>query len=228
MTTPTPAARRVSVNTPGDGVLVEAAVDTFAGALAAQDAKVQRIELCGPLLDGGTTPSAGVIARCCEKLLVSVNVLVRPRAGDFVYTDDEIEIMKKDMVVAKELGVDGFAVGALTKDGDVDAAHMAELIAVATPLRVVFHRAFDQVVDQDEALELLVSLQVNGILTSGGARTAAEGVARIKALVDRADRRIRVIAAGSITRANARQIVAATGVTAIHGRAFEGLAEAVA
>jgi copper homeostasis protein len=217
----------MSVNTPGEGVLVEAAVDTFAGAVGAQESKVQRIELCGPLHDGGTTPSAGVIARCCEKLLVSVNVLVRPRAGDFVYSDDEIEIMKKDIAVAKELGVDGFAFGALTRDGDVDVAHMAELIAIATPLRVVFHRAFDQVRDQDEALELLVSLQVNGILTSGAAKTAADGTARIKSLVDRADRRIRVIAAGSITKANARQIVSATGVTAVHGRAYDGLVAAV-
>ena len=218
----------MSMNTPSPSVLVEAAVDTFDAAVRAQAAAAHRIELCGPLHEGGTTPSAGLIARCSEKLLASVNVLVRPRAGDFVYSADDIEIMKKDIAVARELGVDGFAFGALTADGDVDVGQMAELIEVATPLRVVFHRAFDAVRDQDEALELLVSLQVNGILTSGGALTAEAGIERIRHLVDRADRRIRVIAAGSITKENARRIVSATGVTAVHGRAFEGITAALA
>jgi len=208
--------------------MVEAAVDAFDGALRAQAAPVQRIELCGPLHEGGTTPSAGLIARCSEKLLTSVNVLIRPRAGDFVYSDDEIEIMKKDIAIAKELGVDGFALGALTADGEVDVTRMAELIAVATPLRVVFHRGFDAVRDQDEALELLVALQVNAVLTAGGARTATEGADRIRHLVERADGRIRVIAAGGITRANVRALVDRTGVTAVHGRAFEGMAAALA
>jgi copper homeostasis protein len=219
--------RRMSINTPSPTVLVEAAVDSFEGALRAQLAPAQRIELCGPLTDGGTTPSAGLIARCSEKLLASVNVLIRPRTGDFVYSDDEIEIMKKDIAVAKELGVDGFAFGALTADGDVDAGQMAELIAVATPLRVVFHRAFDSVRDQDDAIELLVSLQVNGVLTSGGAETATAGTERIRQLVERADRRIRVIAAGNVNGANVRKLVQDTGVTAVHGRAFEEIAKAL-
>lgn len=220
--------RRLSINTPSPTVLVEAAVDSLDGAIRAQQAPVQRIELCGPLHDGGTTPSAGLVALCSEKLLASVNVLIRPRVGDFVYSDDDIEIMKRDIAVAKELGVDGFALGALTADGDVDAAKLAELIAVATPLRVVFHRAFDAARDQDEALELLVSLQVNGVLTSGAAPTAADGTARIRHLVDRADGRIRVIAAGSINAGNVRRLVRETGVTAVHARAFEGLTAALA
>jgi len=220
--------RRLSINTPSPAVLVEAAVDSFDAAMRAQEAPVQRIELCGPLLDGGTTPSAGLIARCSERLLASVNVLIRPRAGDFVYSEDEIEIMKRDIAVARELGVDGLAFGVLTAEGDVDAARMAELIEVATPLRVVFHRAFDAVRDQDDAMELLVSLQVNGLLTSGAAATAAEGVHRIGHLVHRADNRIRVIAAGSITAKNVRAIVKETQVTAVHGRAFEGMAAALA
>lgn len=218
----------MSMNTPSPAVLVEAAVDSFHDAMRAQEASVQRIELCGPLHEGGTTPSAGLVARCSESLLASMNVLVRPRAGDFVYTTDEVEIMKKDIAVAKELGVDGFAFGVLTPEGDVDAATMAELIAVATPLRVVFHRAFDAVRDQDEALELLVSLQVNGVLTSGGAKTAEAGIARLAHLVERAETRIRIIAAGSITGDNARRIVHETGVSAVHGRAFEGVAAALA
>ncbi len=227
VTAPDPAARRMSVDTPAPGVIVEAAVDSYHDALRAQEAGVQRIELCGPLHDGGTTPSAGLIARCLDDLLPSVNVLIRPRAGTFVYTEEELDIMKRDIAVAKELGVDGFAIGALTPEGDVDAAHMAELIAVATPLRVVFHRAFDRVRDQDEALELLVSLQVNGILTSGGAPTAEAGIERLRHLVERADHRIRVIAAGSITGDNARRIVRDTGVSAVHGRAYRDIVAAL-
>jgi copper homeostasis protein len=205
-------------------VLVEAAVDTFAGALEAQAAGVHRIELCGPLHAGGTTPSAGLIARCSEKLLVSVHVLIRPRAGDFVYSDDEIQIMSKDIAVAKEFGVDGVVIGALTADGEVDAGRMSELITMASPMRVGFHRAFDTVRDQDEALELLVSLQVDHILTSGGAPTAMAGAERLRQLVERAGDRIGIIAGGSITRENVRALVDATGVRVVHGRAFEGLA----
>ncbi|MBI2408343.1 MAG: copper homeostasis protein CutC [Gemmatimonadetes bacterium] len=208
-------------------VRVEAAVDSFAGAMSAQQAGVHRIELCGPLVEGGTTPSAGLIARCLERLLVSVHVLVRPRVGDFVYTDDEFEIMKRDIAVAKELGADGVVIGILTPDGEVDADRLAELHAVASPLRVGFHRAFDQVKDQDEALELLVSLQFDCILTSGGAATAAKGATRIKHLVERADDRINVIAGGSITAANVGTLVKKTGVKMVHGRAFMGMAEAV-
>jgi copper homeostasis protein len=208
-------------------VRVEAAVDSFAAALSAQQAGVHRIELCGPLVEGGTTPSAGLIARCLERLLVSVHVLVRPRVGDFVYTDDEFEIMKRDIAVAKELGADGVVIGILTPDGEVDADRLAELHAVASPLRVGFHRAFDQVKDQDEALELLVSLQFDCILTSGGAATAAKGAARIKHLVERAGDRIGIIAGGSITAQNVGALVKKTGVRMVHARAFMGMAEAV-
>ncbi len=208
-------------------VRVEAAVDSFAGALAAQVAGVHRIELCGPLHDGGTTPSAGLIARCLERLLVSVHVLVRPRVGDFVYTDDEFEIMKRDIAVAKELGADGVVIGILTPDGEVDADRLAELHAVASPLSVGFHRAFDAVKDQDEALELLVSLQFDTILTSGAAETAAAGTPRIRHLVERAGDRIGIIAGGSITAGNVGALIQGTSVQIVHGRSFSGMAEAV-
>ena len=208
-------------------VRVEAAVDSFAAALSAQQAGVHRIELCGPLHDGGTTPSAGLIARCLERLLVSVHVLVRPRVGDFVYTDDEFEIMKRDIAVAKELGVDGVVIGILTPDGEVDADRLAELHAIAAPMQVGFHRAFDSAKDQDEALELLVSLQFDTILTSGAAPNAAKGAERIKHLVERAGDRIGIIAGGTITADTVGALVKKTGVQIVHGRAFSGMAEAV-
>jgi copper homeostasis protein len=209
-------------------VLVEAAVDTFADAVAAQAEGCQRIELCGPLHQGGTTPSAGLIARCSEKLLLSVQVLVRPRVGDFVYSEDEIAIMCSDIAVAKELGADGVVVGALTPDGHVDVAAMAALISVASPMRVGFHRAFDKVVDQDEALELLVSLQCDHILTSGGAKTAAEGAARLASLVERAHDRIAIVAGGSITPENVGALLQTARVPIVHGRTYRGMVEAVA
>jgi copper homeostasis protein len=209
-------------------VLVEAAVDTFADALAAQEEGVHRIELCGPLHEGGTTPSAGLIARCSEKLLLSVHVLVRPRTGNFVYSDDELEIMARDVAVAKELGVDGVVLGALTEEGEVDADRLAAVIAQASPLQVGFHRAFDRVRDQEGALELLVSLQVDHVLTSGAARTALEGAERIRRLVERAGDRMEVIAGGSVTPGNVKEIIAKTGAPAVHGRTFRGLPKAVA
>jgi copper homeostasis protein len=208
-------------------VLVEAAVDTFEDALAAEREGVHRIELCGPLHEGGTTPSAGLIARCSDRLLVSVFVLVRPRTGNFVYRLDDIEIMKKDIAVAKELGADGVVIGALTPQGDVDADKLAELIALASPLRVGFHRAFDQLREPEESLELLVSMQMDHVLTSGAAATALEGADRIKRLVQRAGDRIGITAGGGITAENAREVVERTGVKTVHGRAFRGLAKAV-
>ncbi len=208
-------------------VLVEAAVDSFSGALSAQAEGAHRIELCGPLHDGGTTPSAGLIARCSDELLLSVHVLIRPRAGDFVYSEDEMLVMAKDIAVAKEFGVDGVVFGVLTPEREIDAGRMAELIASASPMRVGFHRAFDQVRDQDEALELLVSLQVDHILTSGGADTAMAGAKQLKQLVERAGDRIGIIAGGSVTKANAAELVAKTGVRTVHGRAFQGLAAAL-
>jgi copper homeostasis protein len=209
-------------------VLVEAAVDSFGDALAAQQEGVQRIELCGPLHDGGTTPSAGLIQRCSERLLVSIYVLVRPRAGDFVFDDDEIEIMAKDIALAKELGADGVVIGALTPGGDVDADRLSKLIAVANPMRVGFHRAFDHLRDPEESLELLVSLQMDHILTSGGAPTALAGADRIRRLVERAGDRIGITAGGSVTAANVRDVVATTGVATVHARAFRGLPQALA
>ena len=202
-------------------VLIEAAVDTFHAAERAQAEGAKRIELCGPLHNGGTTPSAGLIARCCERLLVSVHVLIRPRVGDFVYTDDELAIMQKDVAVARELGADGVVTGALTRDGEVDVSHLAELIAVASPMRVGFHRAFDQIKDPEEAVEILVSMQVDHVLTSGGAKTAMESVDNLARLAERTRDRISIIAGGGVRADHVRELVERTGVTEVHARGTE-------
>ena len=202
-------------------VLIEAAVDTFQAAERAQAEGAKRIELCGPLHNGGTTPSAGLIARCCEKLLVSVHVLIRPRVGDFVYTDDDLAIMQKDVAVARELGADGVVIGALTRDGEVDVSHLAEMIAVASPMRVGFHRAFDQIKDPDEAVEILVSMQVDHVLTSGGAKTALASVEKLAGLAERAGDRMAIIAGGGVRADHVRELVERTKVTEVHARGTE-------
>lgn len=199
-------------------VVVEACVDAIDAAIEAERGGASRIELCGELLQGGVTPSAGLVAAVWDRIDIPLFVLVRPRPGDFLYDDDELDVMRRDIEQLKTLAVDGIATGALTADGDVDAERMRELVALARPMAVTFHRAFDFVRDQDAALETLLELGVDRVLTSGGAPTAEEGAPRIAALAQRAGDRMIVMAGGSITAANVGQVVAATGVGEVHVR----------
>jgi copper homeostasis protein len=203
--------------------VIEAAVDTFEGAVEAETEGVDRIELCGPLHDGGTTPAAGLVDRCMVRLRTPIHVLIRPRAGDFVYTRFEIAAMQAHIESVRRAGAAGVVTGALTAAGAIDVAAMTDLVAAARPMRVGFHRAFDQVRDQFDSLETLISLGIDLVLTSGAAPTALEGADRLRALVQRAGDRIGIIAGGSITAANVREIIARTGVRQVHGRAFRGL-----
>lgn len=206
---------------------VEAAVDTFGDAIAAQAEGCSRIELCGPLHDGGTTPSAGLIERCCARLTLSIHVLVRPRHGDFVYNGDEIAIMMKDIAISKELGAEGIVTGALSLTGSIDSTAMEKLISAARPMRVGFHRAFDSLTDQRDGLEQLISLGVDHVLTSGGQRTAADGASNLASLVKQAGDRITILAGGSIAPDNVIDLVERTGVRIVHGRAFRGMLHGV-
>jgi copper homeostasis protein len=203
---------------PTRGVVVEACVDAIDAALEAERGGAARIELCGELLQGGVTPSAGLIAAVWERIDIPLFVLVRPRTGDFLYTDDEVDVMRRDIEEAKSLGVEGVALGALTADGDVDVARLASLVELARPMSVTFHRAFDFARRQDVARDALLALGVDRVLTSGGAATAAEGVATIASLVEHVGDRMIVMAGGSITAANVGGIVAATGVREVHVR----------
>jgi copper homeostasis protein len=209
-------------------VLVEACVETITDALAAQDAGADRIELCVSLHEGGVTPSAGLIAACSEALAIPVHVLVRPRAGDFVYGAREVDICLRDIAAAKTAGAAAVVVGALTAQGTLDLPRLADFVRAARPLTVGVHRAFDGIVDQAAALEQLVTLGVDVVLTSGRAPTAMEGADRLKALVTQAAGRIQVLAGGKVSVGNVRPLVARTGVPAVHARAFSGLAAALA
>jgi copper homeostasis protein len=199
-------------------VLVEACVDTVASALAAERGGAGRLELCDNLFDGGTTPSAGMISAVKAAVRIPVFVIVRPRGGGFVYSHDEISVMRLDIEAAKMLGADGVAVGALTRDGKIDADALRLLADTAAPLPVTFHRAFDLVRDQQQALELLIQHGVARVLTSGGAPTALEGIAAIAALVRRAAGQIAVMAGGGVREETIQEIVHRAGVNEVHVR----------
>ncbi|MEO7456700.1 MAG: copper homeostasis protein CutC [Gemmatimonadaceae bacterium] len=200
-------------------ILIEACVDAIDAAVAAEQGGADRIELCGELLQGGVTPSAGLIGAVWERLEIPVFVLIRPRTGDFLYTEDEVDVMLRDIAVARSLDVDGVVVGALTADGDVDVSAVHKLVEAAGSMQVTFHRAFDYVRDQAVALEALIELGVDRVLTSGGAPTALDGAASLRKLDAQAGGRIVILAGGSITAENAADVIHASGVEEIHVRA---------
>jgi copper homeostasis protein len=202
-------------------VICEVCVDSVAGVRAAKAAGADRVELCSNLLEGGTTPSCGMIGQARMIAGIALNVMIRPRGGDFLFDDDEFAIMEADIDAAKAQNADGVVLGLLTADGAIDAVRMRDLIARARPMSVTFHRAFDMTPDPFEALETLVGLGVQRVLTSGQEMTVLEGLPLIGELVRRAGRRIIVMPGGGITARNADRIVAAAKPQEIHFAALE-------
>lgn len=199
-------------------MLFEAAVESLEGALAAERAGADRIELCVNLDSGGTTPSSTLIDVVVRDARIPVFVLVRPRAGDFVYTEQEIDSMTREISRAKSRGVAGIVTGALNPDGTVDMEHTRALVSAAGELPVTFHRAIDSTANLAEALEQVIDAGASRILTSGGAATAHEGAAAIASLVDHAGCRISIVAGGGIRDHNVRDVVRLTRATEIHSR----------
>jgi copper homeostasis protein len=200
------------------GVLVEACIDSVPSALAAQEGGAGRVELCDNLIEGGTTPSAGTIAACRARLRVPVFVMIRPRGGDFFYSSVEYDVMRRDIDHAHALGAQGVVLGLLRPDGSVDRERTRSLREAARPLPVTFHRAFDVACDADAALDVLIDLGVERVLTSGQAPTAPEGADLIARLVDRSAGRITILAGCGIDDTNVRELVARTGVREVHVR----------
>jgi copper homeostasis protein len=198
--------------------LVEAAVETLDSALAAERAGADRIELCNSLSVGGTTPSGGLIAEVAERTRLPVFVLIRPRAGDFVYSDDEFDQMIRDIELARGLGIAGIVTGALTPGGRVGVNRTRTLVTAAAGLPVTFHRAIDSAVDLRAALEEAIEAGASRVLTSGGAATAVDGMDLIAVLVGQARKRVIVIAGGGIREPNVRDVIARTGVSEVHAR----------
>ncbi len=182
-------------------------------------AGAERIELCSALAVGGVTPSAGLMSAARKIFKGRIHVLIRPREGDFVYTQAEKDVMIDDIGLACKCGCDGVVVGALLPDGRIDCgfAALAASTARRHGLSVTFHRAFDQCTDKAEALDALIGMGYDRVLTSGGAESAEEGVDMLASLVAQSSGRIIILPGGGVTAANAARICNATGATEIHG-----------
>jgi len=196
--------------------IIEACVDSVESAVNAQDGGADRVELCDNILEGGTTPSFASIALARKQLDIDLFVIIRPRGGDFFYSDLEFDIMQKDIATAKELGADGVVFGILNADGLIDLERNKKLKDIASPMKVIFHRAFDMASDPFQCMEDIISLGIDRILTSGQAASVPEGIDTIKGLVDRAAGRITIMPGGGIREDNISQIQSQTGATEFH------------
>jgi len=199
--------------------LLEIAANSLASALAAQEGGADRIELCSALEVGGLTPSHALIALAREQLRIPIHVLIRPRAGDFVYSEHELTTMLRDIEHCVAVGCDGVVIGALDADGSIDKPRCRELIAAARNLGVTFHRAFDTTRDLSAALEDVIALGCVRLLTSGGQASALAGGVTIRELVQQAGSRIRVMPGGGIDAANIGTIRAQTAADDFHASA---------
>lgn len=199
--------------------ILEICAGSVESAIAARDGGAQRIELCAALEIGGVTPSAGLIAEARKVEGLTLNVIIRPRGGDFLYDDYEAACMEQDIRTCKQLGADGVVIGALTAEGDIDTALCKRLIAAADGMSVTFHRAFDMCRDPHKALEELIAMGCDRVLTSGQAATALAGVPLLKELVEQADGRIIIMPGCGVNSGNASAILQATGANEIHASA---------
>jgi copper homeostasis protein len=199
-------------------ILIEAAVETLEDALAAVEGGADRLELCARLDIGGTTPDRATIAAVREHVGLPLLVMIRPRAGSFVYSKGELDRMRRDVELASELGVAGVVLGVLDADDRVDAGATRMLVDVAGALPVTFHRAIDRTPDILSAAETLASLGVARVLTSGAAPTAIEGVETLASLVRRVGDRLGIVAGGGVRSDNAHDIVTRSGVRDVHAR----------
>jgi copper homeostasis protein len=202
-------------------VIVEICVDSVSGVRAAKAAGAHRVELCADLLEGGLTPSLGMIRRARTVDGIGLHVMIRPRGGDFLFDDDEFAMMKSDVEIAGQEGANGVVIGLLKADGMVDTDRVGELTALARPMAVTFHRAFDMTPDPFQALETLIGLGIDRVLTSGQEASVLEGLPLIASLVKQAGDRIIVMPGGGITARNLGRIIEAVRPREIHFAALE-------
>lgn len=206
---------------PTKKILFEACVDSVESALSAQEGGADRIELCADILEGGITPSAATIALASKFINIPIMVMIRPRGGDFCYSDLEFEEMKLDIEFAKQFNVAGVVLGILNENGTVDKKRTKILIDLVRPMQVTFHRAFDMARDPFEALDDLIELGIDRVLTSGQELTVVEGMETLKKLIDKAGDKIIILPGGGVNEENAGKIIKLCGVKEIHASARE-------
>lgn len=196
----------------------EKCIGSFLEAFEAQKLGAERIELCDNLAEGGTTPSYGTIKMVVEKLNIPAFVIIRPRGGDFYYTPEEIEIMKEDIKLCKELGVEGVVIGALNRDNTINYDAIKEMIDLAKPMSITFHKAIDELENPVAEVKKLANLGVNRILTSGTKETALEGQEILKEMIKEAGEDIIIIVAGKVTKDNLDEISKLILAKEYHGK----------
>ncbi len=197
-------------------IVLEICAPSLHSAINADLAGADRIELCQNLNEGGTTPSFGIIKYCVDHLKLKTHVLIRPRPGDFCYSDQEFKTIQHDVELCKVLGVHGVVVGFLNEDFTIDIEKTRQIVEIAAPMSVTFHRAFDICNDWNAALEQIIDCGCNAILTSGTKKTAYEGIPILNEIVQKAQNRITILAGSGINASNASEIIEKTGVYEIH------------
>jgi len=197
-------------------MLIEIAVFSLEAAIAAYKSGAQRIELCSAPAEGGLTPSTATMRLARKYVPIPIHVMIRPREGDFCYSAKEFETMLLDVAAAKIAGMDGIVAGVLNPDGTVDEERTSSLVEAAAPLKVTFHRAFDLVKDQDEALEAVIRTGCKRILSSGAKQTALQGIEKLADLVQKAENRISIMPGSGINQLNIKHIAEVTRAKEIH------------
>ncbi len=195
---------------------IEVCCDSWRSAEIAFKAGVHRLELCSAIGEGGLTPSIGLTQQVIQKLDIQVHVLIRPRSGDFLYSVDEIEIMKKDVEYCKNVGVQGVVIGFLLANGEIDTKLTKEFIELAGDMKVTFHRAFDMCKNPIKAFEELKELGIDYVLTSGQAATAKEGETLIRDLVKKSDGKIKIMPGSGVRAHNLDELIQSTQAPAYH------------
>ena len=199
-------------------MIKEACVESFEKALEAQNKGANRIELCENLAVGGTTPSYGTVKICLEKLNIPIFPMVRARGGNFNYSKDEIEIMKEDIKLFKKIGVKGIVLGCLTNDNKIDLETTKELVDLAYPMEVTFHKAIDEISNPLDYVDALIDIGIKRILTSGGKATALEGKDLINDMIRKSNKKLKIVVAGKVTKENLSELSSLISSDEFHGK----------